>query len=228
MQSAGKNSGQSSQSLFISFEGGEGSGKSTQIEQLAQALRQQGRPVLVTREPGGTKGAEALRHILLNARAFGYSPLLEAVLFAAARRDHIEQCIAPALQAGHIVLCDRFIDSTRVYQGLAGKVPAAHLALLEEIAVEPYRPHISFFLDIAAKTGMARAAGRRRQEEADRFEKDSLEIQEQRRQAFLRIARAEPERCYIIDADRPEKTIAAEILALVGDKAGIKNRNDQQ
>lgn len=220
MKQAGKNPGQG---LFISFEGGEGSGKSTQVQKLAESLREQGFAAIVTREPGGTAGAEALRHILLHARKFHYSPLLEAILFAAARRDHIEQLIAPALAAGQIVLCDRFMDSTRVYQGLAGKVSANMLALLEEIAVEPYRPHISFFLDIAAKTGMARAGGRRDlQEQADRFEKDNLKIQEQRRQAFLKIARKEPERCYIIDANRPAAIIAKDILTRLGDKTGIK------
>lgn len=207
--------------LFITFEGGEGSGKSTQMRRLAEALRQRGFAIAATREPGGTAGAEALRHVLLNAGNFRYSPLLEAVLFAAARRDHIEQVIAPALAAGAIVLCDRFMDSTRVYQGLAGNAPKSALDFLEEIAIAPYRPQLSLFLDIAAKTGMARAAARRRAEEKpDRFEKDSLKIQEQRRQAFLKIARKEPERCHIIDADREEAVIAADILSAVLAKTG--------
>lgn len=209
--------------LFVSFEGGEGSGKSTQIAAIAAALRQAGAQTLITREPGGTAGAEALRHILLNARDYVYTPLLEAILFTAARRDHVEQIIAPALAQGMIVLCDRFLDSTRVYQGLAGKLPKNTVDFLEAAAVEPYRPHISIFLDIDAKTGMARADKRRgAATAADRFEKDGLAVQEARRQAFLKIARAEPQRCKIIKAARPQADITADILRHIQEKTGLQ------
>lgn len=202
--------------LFVSFEGGEGSGKSTQIQFLAETLRSKGYGVVLTREPGGTAGAEALRHVLLNARNIDYSPLWEAVLFAAGRRDHIEQVIAPALAADNIVLCDRFMDSTRVYQGLTNKIPRAYLNFLEEIAVEPYHPSLSIFLDIDAKTGMRRAAERRSpQQQADRFEKDNLRIQERRRRAFLDIADKEPQRCRVVDANRSREAIAADIWGII-------------
>jgi len=213
-----------SKGIFITFEGGEGSGKSTQIRKAAEALRARGRDVKVTREPGGTKGAEALRYILLNAGNYHYSPMLETILFAAARRDHVEQVIAPALKAGKIVLCDRFFDSTRVYQGLEGKISQNILDILDEIAVAPHYPDLSIFLDIDAKTGMARADKRRRNgEQADRFEKDSLKIQEQRRQAFLRIARSEPKRCRIIDANQPPDEIAADIFNIIMTQTGLNS-----
>jgi len=209
--------------LFISFEGGEGSGKSTQIQRAAAALRRAGRLVVATREPGGTKGAEALRYILLDAGQYGYSPLLEAILFAAGRRDHIEQVIEPALAAGAVVLCDRFLDSTRVYQGLENKLAPGWLDILETAAVGDIRPDLSFILDIDAKTGMARANKRRGAAAApDRFEKDSLKIQERRRRAFLKIARAEPQRCRIIAADRPPEQIEADILHQIEAAVGIE------
>jgi len=219
---AGHRRGGKKHGLFVSFEGGEGSGKSTQIQRVAAALRRAGTDVVITREPGGTKGAEALRYILLEAGQYAFSPLLEAILFAAARQDHIRQVIAPALAAGKIVLCDRFIDSTRVYQGLANKLSPADLDILEETAVGEMRPNLSFILDINAKIGMARANKRRgAAAKADRFEKDSLKTQQQRRQAFLKIARAEPKRCRIIDADRPVEEITADILPQIAAAAGL-------
>lgn len=204
---------------FISFEGGEGVGKSTQIDHLARHLRQEGFNVIMTREPGGTAGAEAIRHVLLNIGAKNYGPVMEAILFAAARIDHVEEVIAPALKAGKIVLCDRFIDSTRVYQGAAGKVPRGYIALLEKIAVDSIMPNLTFILDLPAKQGMARAQARRKPDDRiDLFEKDDISIQENRRQSFLKLAKTEPERCCIIDASRPVEVIAAEIAGISDQK----------
>jgi len=211
--------------FFITFEGGEGAGKSTQIKRLAAHLQAQGFSVVVTREPGGTKGAEAIRQILLSGQVREGGALMEAILFAAARADHVEKLIAPALARGDIVLCDRFIDSTRVYQGAVGAISQSYIGLLEYIAVDIWMPDLTFILDILASAGMKRANARRgRAETVDRFEQDSLNIQEERRQAFLKIAKEEPGRCCVIDAGRTVEAIAAEI-AQISD-ARLKKRRD--
>ncbi|AQS41617.1 MAG: Thymidylate kinase [Candidatus Tokpelaia hoelldobleri] len=211
--------------FFITFEGGEGAGKSTQIKHLAAYLRTRGFPVVITREPGGTPGAEAIRHVLLSGHVQEEGALMEAVLFAAARADHVETLIAPALARGEIVLCDRFIDSTRVYQGAVGEIPQSYIRLLEYVTVDKWMPDLTFILDIPARLGMERANARRAATEAvDRFEQDSINIQEERRQAFLKIARKEPERCCIIDATQPMEAIAAEIAQISDEK--IKGEAD--
>ncbi|WP_375656711.1 dTMP kinase [Bartonella sp. CM120XJJH] len=197
---------------FITFEGGDGVGKTVQISLLAESLSRQGYDVVTTREPGGTLGAEAIRHILLSGQAQQYGPLIEAVLFTAARVDHVTEVIAPSLQKGKIVLCDRFIDSTRVYQGLNDTVNSSLLAVLECIALNGVLPHLTFLLDMPAMCGMKRANLRRkRTEEIDYFEKDQLEIQEQRRQAFLQLAKREPHRFRVIDATGSVEAIAHQI-----------------
>jgi len=209
---------------FISFEGGEGAGKSTQVNHLAEHLRQDGFDVVVTREPGGTAGAESIRHVLLAAGTQGYGPAMEAILFAAARTDHVDRLIAPALKAGKIVLCDRFIDSTRVYQGTTGEMLQGYIALLEKIAVDGTIPDLTFILDLPAKEGMTRANSRRKPADIiDRFEKAGISIQENRRQAFLKIARMEPGRCHVIDAARPVEIVAAEIAAISDKKIHEQN-----
>jgi dTMP kinase len=187
--------------LFVTFEGGEGAGKSTQIERLAEKLREKGYRVLVTREPGGSPGAEAVRHVLLSGAAEEFGPEMEALLFAAARSDHVEQVIRPAIDSGMIVLCDRFLDSSRVYQGVTGNIEPGLMEAIERIAINGMMPDLSLFLDLDAETGLRRAAARRSEGEgADRFEKETVAVHEQRRQAFLDIAAAEPERCKVIDA----------------------------
>ncbi|WP_375642031.1 MULTISPECIES: dTMP kinase [unclassified Bartonella] len=197
---------------FITFEGGDGVGKTVQISLLAESLSRQGYNVVTTREPGGTPGAEAIRHILLSGQAQQYGPLIEAVLFTAARVDHVTEVIAPSLQKGKIVLCDRFLDSTRVYQGLNDTVNSSLLAVLECIALNGVLPHLTFLLDMPAICGMKRANLRRkRTEEIDYFEKDQLEIQEQRRQAFLQLAKREPHRFRVIDATGSVEAIAHQI-----------------
>lgn len=201
--------------LFITFEGGEGAGKSTQIRRLAAHLEKRGIDTLVTREPGGSPGAEAVRHVILSGAAEAFGPAMEAVLFAAARNDHVEQMIRPALDAGKIVLCDRFIDSGRVYQGVTGKLDPSFMQALERVAIDGIMPNLTLILDLPAKQGLARALARRGEERADRFEKETLSFHETRRDAFLDIAAAEPERCKIIDADRSEQAVSAEIIAIV-------------
>lgn len=201
--------------LFITFEGGEGAGKSTQIALLSDYLKNKGFDPLITREPGGSIGAEAVRHVILSGSAEAYGAAMEAILFAAARNDHIEQLIRPALEAGRIVLCDRFIDSSRVYQGVTGNLNADFMATLERIAIDGVKPDMTFILDIPADKGMARALKRRGNEIADRFEKEQFFTQEIRRNAFLSIAQKEPERCKVIDADRSVELIHQDIITLM-------------
>lgn len=203
--------------LFITFEGGEGVGKSTQIDALASHLRERGHDVVVTREPGGSPGAEAVRHVLLSGAAEGGGPRLEALLFAAARSDHLEQVIRPALRAGCIVLCDRFVDSSRVYQGVTGGLDQGFMETLERVTVEGTMPDLTFVLDLDPAEGLRRAHLRREGNDADRFEKETVEIHDRRRAAFLAIADKEPERCRVIDASRDKDAISAEIIAIVDD-----------
>lgn len=205
--------------MFVSFEGGEGAGKSTQIRRLAEALRKRGHQVLVTREPGGSAGAEAVRHVLLSGAAEAFGVRMEALLFAAARNDHVEEVIRPALGKGMIVLCDRFIDSSRVYQGITGNLETSLIDGLERVAIDGLKPDLTLILDLPADKGLARA--RRRSEAAgssappDRFEKEEVDVHEMRRQAFLDIAAGDELRCRVIDADRNEGVVAADILSQV-------------
>jgi dTMP kinase len=201
--------------LFVTFEGGEGAGKSTQIRMLADQLRAAGHEVLVTREPGGSPGAEAIRHVVLSGAAEPFGPEMEAVLFAAARADHIDRTIRPALERGAIVLCDRFVDSSRVYQGATGGLDRTFMDALERATVEDVMPDLTLILDIDPEEGLRRAKARRGSAEADRFEKEELSLHRRRRKAFLEIAKAEPKRCKVIDASRPAAKIAAEIANAV-------------
>ncbi|OPB31701.1 dTMP kinase [Bartonella sp. AR 15-3] len=194
---------------FITFEGGEGAGKTTQISLLAQHLGRKGYDVIITREPGGTAGAEAIRYILLSGSVAEYGPFIETFLFTAARADHVSEIIKPSLQAGKIVLCDRFIDSTRVYQGLDNKVDAHIFSILEHIGMKGIKPDLTFLLDIPAKLGMERVNLRRKK--IDYFEKASLALQEQRRQAFLELAKHEPHRFQVIDGTCSVEVIADQI-----------------
>lgn len=205
--------------LFVSFEGGEGAGKSTQIRRLAEALRRRGFDVLVTREPGGSPGAEAVRHVLLSGAAEMFGTRMEAILFAAARSDHVEEVIRPALARGAVVLCDRFMDSSRVYQGVTGNLEPDFIEALQRVAVNGVVPDCTLILDIPASLGLERA--RRRGVAVsptagpDRFEKERIETHEKRREAYLDIAAADPERCRVIDAQQTEDAISTEILSIV-------------
>ncbi len=204
----------------MTFEGGEGAGKSTQIRRLAARLADSGYDVVTTREPGGSPGAEAIRHILLSGAAESFGPAMEAILFAAARSDHVEQLIRPAVGRGRIVLCDRFVDSSRVYQGAEGNLDPAFMTGLERVSVAGMMPDLTLILDIDPAEGLRRASARRGGAEADRFEKEGLGVHERRRAAFLAIAGQEPDRCVVVDAstdpESVEQAVAAAALEALG------------
>jgi dTMP kinase len=200
---------------FITLEGGEGAGKSVQAKRLEKKLKAVGLKVLRTREPGGSPHAEALRKAILSGFAARFGPEGEALLFAAARIDHLDKRILPALKRGAWVVCDRFADSTRAYQGVAGKLTKGYIAGLEQITVGPNRPDLTLVLDLPAEAGLARAAKRRGKGHADRFETEGLPFHVTLRQAFLDIASSEPQRCAVIDALKPEEEVAANIWSEV-------------
>jgi len=204
---------------FITFEGGEGSGKSTQVRLLADRLRASGHDVLATREPGGSPFAEAIRELILSGDLPAHAPLSEALLFYAARADHLEGTIRPALAAGQWVLSDRFSDSTRVYQGTAGRLAPAVIESLEDLVVAPTRPDLTLIIDVPVEIGMARV-GRRRVSGAvagpvDPYERREVEFHERLRAGYLAIARAEPLRCVVIDGSASQADVAAEIWSAV-------------
>ncbi len=196
---------------FVTFEGGEGVGKSTQIVRLADRLRSVGLDVVTTREPGGSVGAECVRHVLLSGAAEGFGPFAETILFAAARADHIAETILPALERGAWVVCDRFLDSSRIYQGGAGGIDPKKLALIEDAAVGDTRPDLTILLDLEAEIGLARAGRRRGAEAADRFEKETVAVHEARRRAFLKLAADEPHRFVVVDASKDAAAVAEAI-----------------
>jgi dTMP kinase len=200
---------------FITFEGGEGTGKSTQASLLAYRLKALAVGVVITREPGGSPGAEIIRHVLLSGAAKPLGPDAEAMLFAAARDDHLATVIRPALDRGKWVICDRFIDSTRVYQGALGHVDGRIIRRLEHIIVADTMPDLTVILDVPAEVGLERASKRRGKKEADRFENEALEFHTQLRDAYREIARAEPERCVLIDSQRSKDKVADEIWSAV-------------
>ena len=196
---------------FITFEGGEGSGKSTHAALLAKHLEHLDIGVVLTREPGGSAGAEIIRHILLSGIAKPLGAETEAILFAAARDDHVRKTIRPGLLAGKWVICDRFIDSTRVYQGALGKVDAALIRSLERVTVGAAMPDLTFLLDVPANVGLARAKRRRGGSSTDRFEAESVDFHEALRRAYLALAESEPKRCVVIDGRAPRDIVAKRI-----------------
>jgi dTMP kinase len=208
---------------FITVEGGEGAGKSTQVRRLARRLEAGGIAVVTTREPGGSPGAEAIRALLVTGAADRWSPVTETLLVNAARRDHIERVIAPALARGAIVICDRFADSTRAYQGAGGGAPPALIATLEDAVLEGLRPDLTLILDLPAAAGLARAAGRGGAEA--RFEAKGPAFHERLRAAFLAIAEAEPDRCALIDADQAPDAVEAAIWTAVSARSPAAVRN---
>jgi len=192
---------------FISFEGGEGSGKSSRAAALARRLRARGIAVVLTREPGGSPGAEIIRHVILAGGAAPLGAEAETLLFAAARDDHLRTTVLPALAAGHWVISDRFLDSTRAYQGVLGAVDARLIRALEEVTVGDAVPDLTLILDVPAEVGLARAAARRGSGTADRFEAEDVNFHQALRQAFLAIAAAEPLRCAVIDGTQPPQAV---------------------
>src|SRR6266851_3576511 len=200
---------------FITFEGGEGTGKSTQVALLVKRLGTLGLGVLPTREPGGSPGAEAIRHVLLSGAAKPLGAYAEAILFAAARDDHVSQTIRPALEGGKWVICDRFADSTRVYQGVLSNVDARLISRLEKLTVGDARPDLTIVLDVPAEIGLERAARRRGNGAGDRFESEALDFHRKLREAYLELAAREPDRCAVIDASPAAATVADAIWAVV-------------
>ncbi|MGD9918013.1 MAG: dTMP kinase [Paenirhodobacter sp.] len=196
--------------MFISFEGIDGSGKSTQARMLAEALSAAGHEVVATREPGGSPGAEEIRALVLQGDPERWSPESEILLFTAARRDHLERTIDPALTAGKIVVCDRFADSTRMYQGMRREGLRALVDELHRLMIGR-EPDLTFLIDIEPEVGLYRAKGRRGHEE--RFEDMGLELQERMREGFLGLAREYPARFVVIDGARAPEDVARDILA---------------
>jgi dTMP kinase len=202
-----------SRGRFISFEGGEGGGKSTQVRLLAERLRARGHEVVCTREPGGSTGAEALRALLVQGEVDRWSPTAETLILYAAREDHLQRTIRPALAAGAWVICDRFADSTRAYQGAAGAVAPALITALERAVVGETWPDLTLVFDLPPELGLARAAGRGGAEA--RFEAKGIEFHTRLREGFLALAAAEPERCRLIDAAADIEAVAAHVWAQV-------------
>jgi dTMP kinase len=196
---------------FITFEGGEGTGKSTQAGLLAQRLRAMGVGVVLTREPGGSPGAEIIRHVLLSGAAKSLGPDAEAILLAAARDDHVSATIEPALARGRWVISDRFADSTKVYQGALGGVDPRMIGGLYRVTVGDLKPDLTFILDVPADVGLARAGKRRGEAGVDRFEAEAPEFHEKLREAYLQLAAGEGDRCVLIDARDAQAAVAARV-----------------
>ena len=198
---------------FITFEGGEGAGKSTQVKLLAERLRDAAYKVVETREPGGTRRGEEIREFLLSGEAKNFGPMGEAVLFSAARAHHLNEVIRPALERGDWVLCDRFSDSTAAYQGAAGGVKPGLIRALERVAVDQNMPDMTFILDLPPEVGLKRTTQRNGGggERPDRFEAMDLHFHEALRAAFLRIAEEQPRRCIILDALQAESAVAEDV-----------------
>jgi dTMP kinase len=205
---------------FITFEGGEGTGKSTQVALLAERFRQAGAHVVTTREPGGSPGAEIIRHVILSGAAKPLGAEAEAMLFAAARDDHLANTIRPALKRGEWVICDRFSDSTRVYQGILGQVDARLIRRLERLVVGDTMPDLTVVLDAPAETGLARARARRGTDDGDRFESETIEFHQKLRDAYRQLALEESARCVLVNATETPERVAEKIWKHVVDRLG--------
>jgi len=203
---------------FISFEGGEGSGKSTQIKKLAERLEAAKLRAILTREPGGSPGAEIIRHLVLSGMGKLLGPEAETLLFAAARDDHVHTVIQPALAQGTWVLCDRFSDSTRAYQGKVGHVPPGILNAMQRVTIGDLKPDLTIILDVPVEVGLKRAAARRGNATPDRFESEDLKFHQDLRDAYREIASAEPTRCVLIDASGDPNTVAASVWTALRDR----------
>jgi dTMP kinase len=204
---------------FITLEGGEGAGKSTQIRRLGERLRAAGLDAIETREPGGSPGAEELRGLLLDGGVDRWDGVTEALLMYAARRDHLARKVWPALARGQWVLCDRFEDSTRAYQGAGSGLDRAVLDALGQVARDAFAPDLTLILDLPVSVGRDRAAARRGLN--DRFEQRDDGFHERVRQGFLSVAAAEPDRCAVIDASLPLDAVADAIARTVARRLKI-------
>ena len=202
---------------FISFEGGEGSGKSTQIKLLADRLAAAKLRAIVTREPGGSPGAEIIRHLVLSGMGKLLGPDAETLLFAAARDDHVRTVIQPALGQGTWVLCDRFFDSTRAYQGRLGQVSPSVLNAMQRVTIGDLKPDLTIILDIPAEVGMQRAAARRGKGVPDRFESEDVRFHQDLREAYKQIAADDPQRCVLIDANTDADAVSDQVWKALRD-----------
>ncbi len=208
-----------SQGRFITLEGGEGAGKSTQAALLGQALRQAGLEVLATREPGGSLGAEAIRSLLLQGAEGGWEPMSELLLFLAARREHVTRSIRPALERGAWVICDRFADSTMAYQGYAQGLGRETVEIGQRLALGGFMPDLTLILDLPVEAGLARAEKRAGGE--TRYERMDKSFHLRLREGFLDIARREPGRCRVIDAAGPVEAVQRALRRAVAERFGI-------
>lgn len=204
------------QGRFITFEGGEGAGKSTQVKLLAETLRGRGLSIVTTREPGGAPGAEEIRKLLVEGAAGRWDAVTEALLHTAARREHVQRTVKPALAQGSWVLSDRFADSTIAYQGYGQGVPLGDLAKLYEVAVGDFEPDLTLILDMPVEEGLRRAKARGGAE--DRYERMGQEFHERMRRGFLEIAQSNPQRCLIIPAEGSVGSVQRAILAAVDEQ----------
>ena len=202
---------------FISFEGGEGSGKSTQIRLLADRLAAAKLRAIVTREPGGSPGAEIIRHLVLSGMGKLLGPDAETLLFAAARDDHVRTVIQPALSQGTWVLCDRFSDSTRAYQGRLGKVAPGVLNAMQRVTIGNLKPDLTIILDVPVEVGLKRAAARRGAGAPDRFEAEDIKFHQELREAYRQIAAEDPNRCVLIDATPGPEVVAVQVWTVLRD-----------
>jgi dTMP kinase len=206
------------QGRFITLEGGEGAGKSTQITRLKSWLEQRGRTVLATREPGGSPGAEMVRKLLVEGPADRWDGPTEALLHFAARRDHLRATVWPALKRGTWVVSDRFADSTRAYQGYGHGLDLGVIDRLYGLAVGDFRPDLTLILDLPVEVGLARAAARRGME--TRYESLPRAFHDRVRTGFLEIARREPERCVVVDSNRETEHVAQDVVRAVIERLG--------
>ena len=203
---------------LITFEGCEGAGKSTQVSILLDRLLRAGRHAITTREPGGSQAAEDIREVLLSGKIKQFGSFAEALLFSVARQNHVDTVISDALARGKWVVCDRFLDSTRAYQGVTGGVPAPVINALERLTLRGLLPNLTIVLDISVEEGLARAAQRHGAGAPDRFESQELAHHERVRKAFLDIAEEEPSRCVVIDARKPEALVAEDVWEAVAER----------
>lgn len=207
------------QGLFITLEGGEGAGKTTLAARLAEMFTAAGREVMLTREPGGTPNAEALRALLVEGDTARWSAMAETLLMFAARVDHVERAVRPALARGAVVICDRFTDSTRAYQGAAGGVEPDAIEAIRRASLGAFQPDLTFIIDLDPATGLART--RVRGEGDTRFERQPEAFHHKLRQAFLEIASQEPERCVVLDGAQPADRVADAARAALAERAGV-------
>ena len=201
---------------FITFEGGEGSGKSTQVEMLARAFKNHHFPIVCSREPGGSIGAEEIRNLIVSGRINRWQPKTEVFLHSAARIEHVTQLIEPALSSGKTVICDRFFDSTFAYQGFGYGIDLTELKKINEFAIGKLKPDVSVILDLPVSEGLKRARARNSGE--DRYEKMKINFHEKVRQGFFELARQDADRFEIIDASDPITTVHNKILELCREK----------